>query len=80
MARITLAIYRFFQKYPVVFYAILVLSAAFFAYFGLQMKYEEDSWVLYAGHEGTAVTTSLKYNDELKYLNIVDVNTYKKKY
>ena len=46
----------------------------------IQMKYEFESWVLYAGHEGTAVTTSLKYNDELKHLNIIDVNTYKKKY
>ena len=46
----------------------------------IQMKYEEESRVLYAGHEGTAVTTSLKYNDELEHLNIIDVNTYKKKY
>lgn len=69
MARITLAIYRFFQKYPVVFYAILVLSTAFFAYFGLQMKYEEDiSKLLPSNNIGSSeqlVFNNLKVKDKI---------------
>jgi predicted RND superfamily exporter protein len=69
MARITIAIYRFFKKYPAVFYTLLIASVAFFAYFGLQMKYEEDiSKLLPSNNIGNSeqlVFNNLKVKDKI---------------
>ena len=69
MDRITIAIYRYFKKYPAVFYAVLVLSTVFFAYFGLQMKYEEDiSKLLPSSNIGSSeqlVFNNLKVKDKI---------------
>jgi predicted RND superfamily exporter protein len=69
MARITIAIYRFFKQYPAVFYLVLLLSTAFFAYFGLQMKYEEDiSKLLPSNNIGSSeqlVFNNLKVKDKI---------------
>ena len=42
MHRIFLPIYRFFRSHKGLLYTLLVASSLFFAYFGLQVKYEED--------------------------------------
>lgn len=69
MSRITIAIYRFFKRYPAVFYAFLVISTVCFAYFGLQMKYEEDiSKLLPSNNIGSSeqlVFNNLKVKDKI---------------
>lgn len=69
MARITIAIYRFFKRCPLVFYTVLLLSTVFFAYFGLQMKYEEDiSKLLPSNNIGSSeqlVFNNLKVKDKI---------------
>lgn len=42
MTRFTIAIFKYFQQYKVVFYAAMLLSFFFFAFFGSKMVYEED--------------------------------------
>lgn len=42
MTKFTIAIYQYFQQHKVVFYACLLLSFVFFAFFGSKMVYEED--------------------------------------
>lgn len=69
MARITIAIYRFFKRYPAVFWLLLVGSTLFFAYFGIQMKYEEDiSKLLPSNNIGSSeqlVFNNLKVKDKI---------------
>lgn len=42
MTKFTIAIYQYFQQHRIAFYVSLVLSFAFFAFFGTKMVYEED--------------------------------------
>lgn len=42
MSKITIAIYKYFQQHRLVFYVSMILSFAFFAFFGSKMVYEED--------------------------------------
>ena len=42
MHKIFLPIYKFFKAHQAVMYAILIASTAVFAYFGAQLRYEED--------------------------------------
>lgn len=42
MERIFVPLYRFFEKHKVLMYALLIVSAAVFVWFGLKVSYEED--------------------------------------
>ncbi|MCQ2225907.1 MAG: MMPL family transporter [Paludibacteraceae bacterium] len=42
MTRFTIAIFKYFQQHKIVFYACMLLSFFFFAFFGSKMVYEED--------------------------------------
>ena len=69
MSKITIAIYRFFKKKPILLYLTMILSTLVFAFFGLQIKYEEDiSKLLPSGNIGTSqqlVFTNLKVKDKV---------------
>lgn len=42
MSRFVIALYRFFSKNKILMYALILLSTVFFAYYGLQLEYEEN--------------------------------------
>ena len=42
MAKFTIAVYNYFKQHKIIFYAVMLLSFSFFAYFGQKMVYEED--------------------------------------
>lgn len=42
MTELAISIYYFFKKNKLVFWAVLLLSTAFFVFFGTKIKYEED--------------------------------------
>ena len=69
MSKITIAIYRFFKKKPILLYLTMILSTLVFAFFGLQIKYEEDiSKLLPSGNIGSSqqlVFNNLKVKDKV---------------
>lgn len=42
MTYFTVKVYEFFQKHKLIFWIVLLLSSAFFVYFGSKIRYEED--------------------------------------
>jgi len=69
MTRFTISLYHFFQKRPVFFYAVLILSSLFFFYFGSKVEYEEDISKLLpsteSGGDEKIVFANLKVKDKL---------------
>lgn len=70
MTKLTISIYRFFQKHTLLFYLTLILSSLFFIYFGSKVEYEEDISKLLPSTdsgEGTekVVFANLKVKDKL---------------
>lgn len=69
MSKLTIAIYNFFKKKPILFYLTMILSTLVFAFFGLQIKYEEDiSKLLPSGNIGSnqqLVFNNLKVKDKI---------------
>ncbi|MDL2315272.1 hypothetical protein LJC16_03330, partial [Bacteroidales bacterium OttesenSCG-928-C19] len=69
MTKFTIFIYRFFKKHRGVFYSILLLSTALFAYFGLKVNFEEDiSTLLPSAEKGGSeelVFSNLKVKDKI---------------
>ncbi|MCR5497472.1 MAG: MMPL family transporter [Paludibacteraceae bacterium] len=70
MAKFTIAIYNYFKQHKIVFYAVMLLSFAFFAFFGQKMVYEEDiTKLLPSDKEGDnskeMVFANLKVKDKL---------------
>jgi predicted RND superfamily exporter protein len=69
MTKFTISIFRFFQKHPVLFYAVLILSSLFFFYFGSKVEYEEDISKLLpsteSGGSEKVVFANLKVKDKL---------------
>jgi predicted exporter len=68
----TIFIYHFFRRHKAVFYALLVVSTAIFAFFGLKITFEEDITKLLpaAEQEGAEqlVFSNLKVKDKLFFL------------
>ena len=70
MAKFTIAVYNYFKQHKIVFYAVMLLSFAFFAFFGQKMVYEEDiTKLLPSDKEGDnskeMVFANLKVKDKL---------------
>ncbi len=67
MAKFTISVYHFFKKHRAIFYAVLILPAVLFAYFGSKIHLEEDiTKLLPATKDGGAaelVFSNLKVKD-----------------
>lgn len=87
MTKITIAVYKYFQRHKLVFYLSLVLSFAFFVFFGTKMVYEEDITKLLPSDSSSdnskeMVFANLKVKDKLFVVfnmkdNSVDVEKLK---
>lgn len=69
MERISIAIYHYFRKHPVLYYSIVILTTLFFAFFATRITFEEDiTKLLPSAEDGGAeelVFSNLKVKDKI---------------
>ncbi len=69
MTKFTIAVYHFFKKHKAIFYAVLILPAVLFAYFGSKIQLEEDITKLLPatkdGGSAELVFSNLKVKDKI---------------